>query len=363
MNELRKIVIYSEVGWDFLDQRHHHLARYFANKGHNVEFVERVVSRVPTPSLLLKIIKPKNKLHTATSKKIPNNISLRRSLFLPHVYILFSIYNYLVWLVIERRRQKGAVVYSFVDNPYVVGGRLSSLATYEISVFDIIHNWWHFPWKAKQHKKQVERCLGLFSKIVTDSPLIQNQLLERGLNSHLMMPGVDGIWFDKSATKLAIAPVFFGNLRSNSDLELVSKIDDNFELSLYGLIDESIAETLSKCAYKGQLDPSVLVNELSNYNVIILPYNKSEFSQSISPAKYFESLATGSLVVTGSDLGHLPGANTYVLNVDHSSGDFFERLTEAMQDHSVIKADQVEFAREHTWQKRFDKLTEYLLND
>ena len=55
----KSMLIYSEVTWDFLDQRHHKLARYAAKNGYHVEFIQRVTSRIPPMREIIKIIKTK----------------------------------------------------------------------------------------------------------------------------------------------------------------------------------------------------------------------------------------------------------------------------------------------------------------
>ena len=43
-----KVVIYSEIDWSFLEQRHHFIARRFRDEGFEVVFYQRVVGRIPT---------------------------------------------------------------------------------------------------------------------------------------------------------------------------------------------------------------------------------------------------------------------------------------------------------------------------
>ena len=143
---MKKIIIYTEIDWNFLDQRHHHLARYFADLGYKVEFVERVYSRLPSPMMLLRVlIKSIRKSNKDYIKPRPNGIALRKSLFLPDISIIFSIYNYLLWFFYERKKQEDAFIYSFVDNAFILGKKLVKFKKYNQSFFDIIHNWWEFP--------------------------------------------------------------------------------------------------------------------------------------------------------------------------------------------------------------------------
>lgn len=359
---LNKIVIYSEIKWDFLDQRHHHLARYAAVTGLKVEFVERVVSRVPEVRELLRRFKElfvaKAGVQGDVHKPVPHGISLRRSRFLPPVNTISRGINNIVWLMFERRRQQGAWVYSFVDNPAVTGTKMFSLRG-TISTFDIIHNWWDFPWNKNIHSQLVSRCIEGFRSVVTDSPSISQKLDVMGVEHHLMLPGVNREWLGIAGIYEQPKVVFFGNLRSNSDIPLVRKISEIFSLDAFGVLDQSVENEVRNVNFKGSLLADELVKRISDYNVILLPYKDDGFSRTIAPAKYFESLATGALVVTMSDMSHLPGFQDYVLHVK-DLGRISDTLCRALEEHSAKREAQIEFAKQHTWEKRFKELFEYI---
>lgn len=365
---MKKIIIYNEVDWNFLDQRHHHLARYFASKEYEVEFVERVVSRIPSLSYFMtqikrKIFTSKNVGHKVEKKSIENNIIIRRSLFLPHVYGVFSVYNYFIWLFYERRKQDNAIVYSFVDNPYIIGKRLNFFKSYKRSVFDIIHNWWEFPWRKTQHRLSVVSCIQTFDEVVTDSKAISSKLSDLECSNHLMLPGVSSNWFvgkHCEPVKEELKPVFFGNLRSNSDIELITQIAQFYPLDLYGRIAPEVENELLGCSFMGSVTSKSLPIVLKNYNTILLPYNKDAFSQTISPAKYFESLATGSLVITRANFSHLPGFNEYCICLNRPVSDLKKHLELCFEKHNRQRTNQIEFSKTHTWESRFKLLMEYI---
>jgi hypothetical protein len=361
---LKKLIIYSEIRWSFLDQRHHHLARYAAGQGVEVEFVERVVSRIPSvKELLRKFVRsqaPSSASRLKSEKPLPKGIILRRSLFLPPISPVTRSINGLLWLIHERHRQRDAWVYSFVDNPTIIGNFPSfAKGVARVTAFDIIHNWWEFPWNTKQHSTLVDKCLKCYSSVITDSPAISKRLNAMAVEHHLMLPGVDAEWLGAASSEGLPKAVFFGNLRSNSDVELVSAISDRFGLDVYGIVDASIAEKVSHVNFRGALAPADLIPRLADYNLIVLPYSSSSFSRSIAPAKYFEALATGALVVTGSDLSHLPGFDDYVLRLEESD-DLEGRIRSSLAQQAAIRAEQISFVKNHTWELRFQELFEFL---
>ncbi|MBC69405.1 hypothetical protein [Acinetobacter sp.] len=361
---MKKIIIYSEIDWNFLDQRHHHLARFFAKLDYEVEFVERVYSRLPTISFFIKFLYKKLlKKDDKFIKPLPKNITLRKSLFLPDISIIFSVYNYALWFFVERYKQKDALIYSFVDNTFVIGKRLNKFSLFNKSVFDIIHNWWEFPWHNKEHIKSVNFCIKFFDLIVTDSISISKKLSKFTHKLHLMLPGVTENWFQYRCEPYSdsVKPVFFGNLRSNSDLELIDFISSNFSIDIYGIIDPAIEKKVKDYPYKGKIDSKLLPKIISKYNCIILPYSDDNFSLSISPAKFFESMATGALIISRANFSNLPGYDKFCLRIADKLGPaIYDDIIERMESQSIIKNDQVNEAKYHTWTSRFNELKLFL---
>ena len=359
---MKSILIYSEISWNFLDQRHHHLARYAALNGYRVEFIQRVVSRTPSLKELLNLLKQRYiiKSNKVIEKEVPCGIHVRNSWFLPPSSFLPNVYNWILWFLFERPRQANAIIYSFVNNPQILGGKYPFLAKHSKSVFDVIHNWWEFPWYNEAQKRKVDANLKLFDKVVTDSPIIAARLGESGVLNHLMMPGLAQDWLNISSSNLNIRPVFFGNLRSNSDLDLVDKMALKFGLDLMGLIDKSAAHATRNARYIGAFSVFELVGKVSEYNAILLPYDNGEFSKTIAPAKYFEALATGALVVTRAEMKHLPGFDEYIVKLNDLSEASLEGLKDALVKQQSNRGSQIEFAKQHLWEKRFSNLFEFL---
>ena len=198
--------------------------------------------------------------------------------------------------------------------------------------------------KKKSKKKLADKNINLYNKIVTDSPLIGKILKKNSVDFHLMLPGMESAWLGLCSESCNIKPVFYGNLRSNSDINLINSIGSHFNLSLIGLLDKSIVKNIKNYQYLGQLDSSKLIKIMNNYNLIVLPYNDDEFSKTIAPAKYFEAMATGALIVTSADMNHLPGFSDFVLHIKFNSDRFKEKIDLAFEEHKLKRNDQISFA-------------------
>lgn len=355
---MQKIIIYSEVDWNFLDQRHHHLARFCSNSGMQVIFVSRVYSRIPNPKeIFLRLMTRFTKTKSTTTnirKALTENIELRRSYFFPPTNRLLRSFNFFIWAFRDRKLQDNAIVYSFVNNPDILGPE--KLRTYNFSIFDIIHNWWDFPWHTATHRNLVRSSLVNFDRIVTDSPAISKKLANDNIYHELVMPAATEEWLNICQDFSDVRPVFFGNLRENSDLNLIEKICVEFGLDLIGLVDPNISKRVTQINYLGQFLQPELIKKLTLYNIIILPYNNSRFSGTIAPAKYFEALATGALVISNGNLEHLPGFKKFILKVSPTDSDFRKKVVKAFFQHENIRDEQVNFAKLHQWNDRFSDL-------
>ena len=363
-----KLIVYSEVSWGFLDQRHHHLARYFASEGYEVQFVERVLNRIPPLRSLLAAVKQRmssflaGQLVRLPSKPVPLGIQLRRSLFLPHSYRVFRPWNYFYWLLFERSRQRDAILYNFVDNPVLFGGELARYRCDYLAIFDVIHNWWAFPWHSTYHRRAAALTVALADHVVTDSDALRNSELASLNSVHVMLPGVASYWFTNARSLAEESPsapraAFFGNLRGNSDLPFVESVASAVGLDVYGLISDDAAALRPILRIKGQVSATALPDILATYNVLVLPYNRDEFSATIAPAKYFEALATGALLITRASLNHLPGFDEFCVVVGEETGCvLLDLLHDRLKEHQGKREAQIAFARSQTWEARFSDL-------
>ena len=64
--------------------------------------------------------------------------------------------------------------------------------------------------------------------------------------------------------------------------------------------------------YLGKYEVAELVSHLCNADALLLPYDRSKFSQTIFPAKYFEAMALGLPIISDSKMVHLPLWNDLV---------------------------------------------------
>jgi len=364
----KRYYLIAEINYSFLRQRHQVFAEMMS-KWYDVFFIERVPSRIPS-DLILRMVKflfKKKNVERFQGATEINEIVRRKSYMLPAINPIFQTYNRYRARKLIREAKFGDYVHLFVNSSAIA--REAKIQGCKV-IFDIIHNWWDFPYHSSAHLVNLRETLDLADIIVSDSKLTldaaKRDLASDSKPMSLIPPGVEDFWFSsnlKTNSENVFYFAFFGNLRANSDLDLIRKIylKKNFKISFYGLLDPTLPKEDAADfyrSYKGSLPSDKLVGELEQFDFILLPYDSSKFSKTIFPAKYFEALALGKPVISNSDLRHLPGWNKFVWKFDE-----LEELGAKViiQRHYAERyATQVNFAREHSWEQRISELRKRL---
>lgn len=356
-----KVVIFSEISWAFLKQRHHFVVELFLKKNYEVVFIERVYSRIPTvKELILKIIENFRRKKVYQTEKVPGGLKIEKSIFFPNVNFLFDFLNYYIGIYYSKKHYNAKIVYTFNNNPNILMGFTES-----IKIFDIIHNWWMYGEHRKWQINNVNKIIACADIVIVDNNKLIDKVEEIDNNKRTIYvpPGVSEEWLNIQNVQnhKKCKGLFFGNLRSNSDLDLIVKIiDDGIDIDLYGIIDSSINPIYKKKLeknFKGRLPNSEITLIIKNYNFLLLPYARNKFSSTISPAKYFECLSTGLAVVSNSHLNHLPGWAEFVIDYDGNKSKFENKI---INDRGHIIKQQKELAKNFTWENNFSELFELI---
>ena len=100
---------------------------------------------------------------------------------------------------------------------------------------------------------------------------------------------------------------------------------------------------------------------MDTHDGIVISYDKNLFSTSISPAKFYESLATGKPIFSRNNLEHLDGWSKFVYQLSLEDN-MYEKITQKVKNHQNLFSDQVNYAKKNLWSNRFLELKK-ILND
>jgi hypothetical protein len=375
-----KILIFSEIEWYFLKQRHQFLAEYLQNENYEVHFIQKVPSRVPEIKVLINYI-IKNILRlinkkTNGKKSEPCTVKLHHSILMPQTNKLFRVYNKYIAANYYAEMARNGTIYTFSPSIYEIV-RKSKTHNFKV-IFDIVHNWWEMPWGNQISRKASTDLLKEANEVICDSkPLAEHLKLKYQIsNIHIVLPGVNTNWIEDFTKDSRNAEafvnnsgiVFFGNLRENSDIQLFkSLIQSGMSIDAYGNVTPEIRSELDGMVeFKGPLIQDELITALQGYEYTLLPYANDSFSKWISPAKYFEVLALGKPILSRSKLSHMPGWNRlcHNINIDDvkDSNSICSQLKEISEKHSKYNNREFgqQIAKNNIWENQLKKISDII---
>lgn len=361
----QKYFICAEISYSFLRQRHQILAEKLSFS-FGVLFIERIPSRFPY-NILQRTLRIRNYFDKGNENgklEYPSNIKICKSYLLPEINFIFRLYNKLRVKYILRNAKKDDIVHLFSNTPSLA---IEAKTKDCLLIFDIVHNWWSFPYHNAIQNENLKKVIQLCDIIISDSSETLNLARAEVNGCHkkllLMHPGVDKVWIKAAQTEKQLDKshyniAFFGNLRINSDLNIFKKLTEKADtkVMLYGLLDQSLGAESKwlQQHYQGKYEVEELVPLLSEADALLLPYDKSEFSRTIFPAKYFEAMALGLPIISDSKMLHLPSWTELVWTYDQlASLGWKELLTQHYKHRSKL---QIELASKNTWTERVNSL-------
>jgi hypothetical protein len=266
-------------------------------------------------------------------------------------------------------------VYTFTPSAYEI---VHKKRAYKFKiVFDIVHNWWEMPWSNSTSRAAATSLFKEADAVICDSQPLANDLKSRyGRSISIVLPGVNESWINKlmipscDSTPLSNPSkiVFFGNLRENSDIQLISSLAlSGAKIDAFGSATAEVRHSLNGLVeFKGSLNQDELFLAVKNYDFTLLPYSSDSFSKWISPAKYFEVLALGKPILSRSRLSHMPGWNRlcHNINIDVSNLEqsIDEQLKQIAERHLKDKNSEhgLMLARSHTWLNQLKKIEQVI---
>ena len=290
----RRLLISSSVRWDYLWQRHQAFAVAAAKAGWEVDFLQ------PRPRNLRQVLTFPFRLlasggRESNSGRHPDHVNI---LGLRH------------WLA-RRRHYDLALLY--------IPDRFTELLIHRNSVdrlvYDAVLDWetvpraWFPPIGWRQAEERIARnpaCV-----VTSDSRKLAERFTRLGVDTHVVPPAADDEfitfpWRDYAEKERSC--VYFGSVRAEVDIRpLLDLAISGVPVAVIGSVDNDARKSeLLKAGV--QVSDPVQISELpalvDQHRIVLLPYQGSR-AETLVPAKLWNSLVTGSWVVT-TGLSELP---------------------------------------------------------
>jgi hypothetical protein len=292
------IVIVSDINWNFMYQRHQQFTSMFAIEGYKCLFINRI-GTLPLKYFFLKInifnlfkliFSKKESLNT--NKSFPGIKFIHPPPFPRSIFFDFFKIIYLKFYLSSFDLTKSIVIHY---SPQLKFFELFNKYKVRSQFFDCVHLFS----KHKYWTDSVNEYRTFLSKVnctFYDSITIGDEIRQFTDNYLHVPPGVSNDFFiTKEPDNNKV--LFFGHLRSDTDLAGIKMLGEHIKIDFVGIssLNCSLNQIFDKVF--PPIPRYLLPEMISKYKYLLLPYKANEFQRGIIPAKLYECLATGRVVI------------------------------------------------------------------
>jgi glycosyltransferase involved in cell wall biosynthesis len=365
------VVILSGIRWDFLWQRHQVLATLFARAGYPTIFVETTglanprSDRATAVKVLRRILRAVGKGRKAPDSAL-SNLTVYSPLVAPPTWKTFRRLNRTVFVPgVTRNLQrllKGASPVVIAYPPTQTTLDLLSGLKPRLIMYDCSESYDGFPGVPRDIASTERELLERADLVSCTSAFLLKKVRSLRPEAFLSGPGADYDHFavlqGSGEPDSRIRTVcFFGHLseeRVNFSI-LAGLAEKGFQIRLVGSIgrmDEGFFAR-PEVEYWGEVSHVDLPAALTGTDAFVIPYKVNTLTWGISPAKIYESLATG-LPIVATPLPELKRFEGHVYLAEGTEG-FAEVLWRLprLETGERVRA-RIELARANSWEARFE---------
>lgn len=358
------IVILSSIKWDFLWQRHQIIAEYFSQFT-DVTYIETTGLRNPDPlkavERLYRGIKLNRKNRNRESK---TNVNILPPIVAPPTLKIFRSINQHIFTptlaaktITYSNKPILFITYLPTSTSLYLMDELNPIAT----IYDCVLNFENFPGIPKDIVETENELIHKVDALIVDS----EHLLKKHRGKKAVIRRIpSAVYFERfskatdlgtarSKTSGKIKASYFGGIdRYTMDWVVIEHLlQAGITVELIGPARDGIPIKHDQLIHKKPLPHEQLPYALQGSDVLILPYQLTEFTKGTYPSKLFECFATGKPIVAAA-LPDLIGYGHLIEIADNPSL-FTEKVFAAVQqDDDVKKTSRIELARENSWEVR-----------
>jgi len=161
--------------------------------------------------------------------------------------------------------------------------------------------------------------------------------------------------------------LYVGWISQRTDMELLKYIAENrphYEVIIAGPdegpLDESKIQKFDNVTYLGKVAYSKLPELFASSDICLIPHKDNKYSQSMSPLKLFQYLASGRPVVS-TDIGGIDHWQT-LIHVARNYSQFIEAIDSVLvNDNKELSEIRITEARKETWDIRVNDMLNTIL--
>ena len=379
------IICISSIDWDFVWQGHQEIMSTFARNGNKVLFIENTGIRTPT----FKDIPRLKKRITNWLKSVKGFREEMENLFVyspivlpfPYLRLLHWINKYMLITPIRKWMKVmefyNPIVWTFL--PTGIALDIINNIDRKLLVYYCIADFYELVGSPKKVERAENELIRKCDLIFTQGDALNEKCKRLNEKVHIFPFGVKMETFEnfqRSCDKILSdirdmkRPIigYIGGIHRHIDFGLVKFIAENhpeWSIILIGPIQTNASQIneLDNVILLGKKDFSSLPNYVSQFDVGIIPYNMSGYTQTVFPTKLNEYHAMGKPVVSIGlpEITSFNAKNDNLVLVGKTHKEFIDCIAKALNSKNDELVNQrIASAKENSWTRRIERMSDLL---
>ncbi|HJO39526.1 MAG: ElyC/SanA/YdcF family protein [Vicinamibacterales bacterium] len=372
----RDIICISSIDWDFNWQGHQEIMATLALQGNRVLFVENTGVRAPKLRDLPRLRQRFLNWWRSTKgfRQERENLFVYSSLLLPFPYSWVARWLNRTLLVRSLRRWMWAtgfrrpIIWTFLPTPLVVD--LIDRLDPELVVYYCIADFEQLSVRPQRIVKSERRLLGRSDLVFVQGETLRQRCGQHP-NVHIFPFGVSMTTFRRDTDvapelKSLKRPVigYIGGIHRHVDFDLARRVAQELDATVVFVgpvqAEADTLRQLHNVVFIGSQPHTRMPEFIRGFDVGMIPYRRTAYTESVYPTKLNEYLAMGIPVVATDlpEVSRFAAEHPGVVTVAGDADTFIEGTRRAFEEPSAENVDKrVAVARQNSWEARIAQMS------
>jgi len=381
----QNIICISSIDWDFVWQGHQEIMTTFARNGNRVLFIENTGVRSPRVKDVPRLLKRIRNWFKSTRgfRDEGKNLYVFSPIFFPFPYSRAAqFFNNILFVRTLKRWLKvnwfsDPILWTFL--PTRTALNLTEQINNKLIVYYCIADFNELVRKKKTLKSVEKRILKKCDVVFAQGEKIKKKCSEYNKNVSIFPFGVNidnfvNKDFDHSEIPKEILFIpkpligYIGGIHQHIDFKLLKDLinrNQKWSFVFVGPIQTNIKalEIYKNAFFLGQKEFSELPKYLSQFDVCLIPYNVSQYTDTVYPTKLNEYFAMGKPVISTPlpEVVEFNKRNNHAVFLASTVEEHEAEINKVLrEEREEKKKERIEIAKNHSWSKTIEKMSHIL---